>query len=140
MDATTSVVVQLQSHAVVYLVIGQRYVILVDGVPEAVREEKTRMDSAPLLYANLLRTCSSLCSDEFLQVSHGIVLAETRQWIEVSVLRRGLLALHADLLPQSIIQNDFDHFAIMRSLWRFQSDAVLRRRFNVNGVDRWRWM
>ena len=59
-----SIVVQLQTHAVVDLVVIKRDVILVDSVP--------------LLDPDLLPPRARLRRDELLQVAHGVVLTVMR--------------------------------------------------------------
>lgn len=77
-----NVYAQLQTHTVVYLVILERDVILVYRVP--------------LLYSQLLRSCTELRGGQFLEIADGIVL----------------VALDPDLLPEAIVQNHLDHLAL----------------------------
>nr|ACU13964.1 unknown [Glycine max] len=73
------VVVEFETHAVVDLVILESDVILVYGVP--------------LLDADLVGSCARLSRHQLLQVADGVIV----------------VALHAHLLPQSIVQHHLDH-------------------------------
>ena len=74
-----SVVVELETHAVVDLVVLESDVVFVDVVP--------------LLDPNLLGLGSGLSCHELLEVADGVVL----------------VALHSDLLPQPVVQHHLDH-------------------------------
>ncbi len=73
------VVVKLETHAVVDLVILESDVILVDGVP--------------LLDPNLVCSRARLSRHQLLQIPDGVVI----------------VALHPNLLPQTIVQHHFYH-------------------------------
>lgn len=73
------VVVEFETHAVMDLVILESDVILVYGVP--------------LLDADLVGSCARLSRHQLLQVADGVIV----------------VALHAHLLPQSIVQNHLNH-------------------------------
>ncbi|KAH1208399.1 hypothetical protein GmHk_15G043220 [Glycine max] len=70
---------KFETHAVVDLVILESDVILVYGVP--------------LLDADLVGSCARLSRHQLLQVADGVIV----------------VALHAHLLPQSIVQHHLDH-------------------------------
>lgn len=72
-------VVQLQIHAVLDLVVFQRDVILVDGVP--------------LLQDQLFVSRSSLSGDQLLQVTNRVIF----------------VALYSDFLAQTVVDDDFQH-------------------------------
>lgn len=73
------VVVEFETHAVVDLVILESDVILVDGVP--------------LLDADLVGSGARLSRHKLLQVADGVIV----------------VALHAHLLSQSVVQHHLDH-------------------------------
>eukprot|EP01040_Poterioochromonas_malhamensis_P021231 gene21232-25560_t len=80
----TLVVVELEAHAIVNLVVFERDVVLVDRVP--------------LLDPDFLRPGAYLGRNELLQISYRVVF----------------VAFHADLLPQSIVTDNFDHLKMLR--------------------------
>lgn len=55
------------------------------------------VDCMPFLYLELFRSCTQLCRRQFLEVADSVIF----------------IALDADLLAQSVIQNDLDHCFIM---------------------------
>ena len=65
--------VELEAHAVVYLIVLERYVVLVDRIP--------------LLDAQLLGSCARLRREQLLQIAHRVV------WV----------ALDADLLAEAVV-------------------------------------
>jgi hypothetical protein len=73
------VVVQLEVHAIMHLIVCQRNVVFVDGVP--------------FLNADLLWPRASLCCHQLLQVPDRVVF----------------IALHADLLAQAIVEDYLNH-------------------------------
>jgi len=78
-DTRSLVVVEFETHAIVDLVILQSDVILVDGVP--------------LLDADLVGSGASLSRHKLLQVADCVII----------------VALHAHLLSQSVVQHHLDH-------------------------------
>eukprot|EP00243_Klebsormidium_subtile_P004236 TRINITY_DN18067_c0_g1_i1.p1 TRINITY_DN18067_c0_g1~~TRINITY_DN18067_c0_g1_i1.p1 ORF type:complete len:161 (+),score=5.10 TRINITY_DN18067_c0_g1_i1:275-757(+) len=85
---TKLVVVQFQAHPIVNLIVSQCYVIFVDGVP--------------LLYPDLFWSCARLSGHQLLQVPYRVIL----------------VALDPHLLPQPVVQNDFNHTARSKELTR----------------------
>ncbi len=99
--ATQSVIVQLQAHAIVDLVVGQRDVVLNEkgrgngnGCDESEDGEKVERASSgaslssflhlehvvPLLDADLVGAGARLGGDQLLQVADGVVLADENGW------------------------------------------------------------
>ena len=110
-EKKTSLVIEFQVHSVVYLVVLQPDVVLVDGVP--------------FLEDNLVPLGAGLGRDQLLEVSHGVVL----------------VALDADLLPQAVVDGDLDHGdlgrvgerpqALLGGHWPF-AKLIYQREFREN--------
>ena len=90
-------VVELQVHAVVYLVVLQLDVVLEDGVPllqdDLVPPDNIDNKDDNIVHTNASSPGSRLGRDQFLQVADGVVL----------------VALDPHLLPQPVVDSDLYH-------------------------------